>query len=119
MFVDDVLIPIRYLVNNGTIVQEVVESVTYWHVQLGRHAVILAEGLACESYLDTGNRAAFANGKCKCLRRQRGSGPFDPSDFVAAGSAIFGRGRHRIPSTENSGLRANAGRKQLPGQADG
>ena len=26
------------------------------------HDVILAEGLPCESYLDTGNRAAFGNG---------------------------------------------------------
>jgi hypothetical protein len=29
---------------------------------LPRHAVILAEGLPAESYLDTGNRAAFSNG---------------------------------------------------------
>jgi hypothetical protein len=28
---------------------------------LSRHAVILAEGLPCESYLDTGNRSAFAD----------------------------------------------------------
>jgi hypothetical protein len=30
-------------------------------VELERHDVLLAEGLACESYLDTGNRAAFTN----------------------------------------------------------
>jgi hypothetical protein len=36
--------------------------VTYWHVELPAHAVILAEGLPAESYLDTGNRQAFANG---------------------------------------------------------
>lgn len=35
---------------------------TYFHVELAAHDVILAEGLACESYLDTGNRGAFANG---------------------------------------------------------
>src|SRR6185436_15037675 len=34
----------------------------YFHVELERHDVLLAEGLPCESYLDTGNRAAFANG---------------------------------------------------------
>jgi hypothetical protein len=62
VLVDDALIPIRYLVNDATIVQEVVESVSYWHVELARHDVILAEGLPCESYLDTGNRGAFANG---------------------------------------------------------
>ena len=32
---------------------------TYYHVELSTHDVILAEGLATESYLDTGNRAAF------------------------------------------------------------
>lgn len=61
-FIDGVLIPIRYLFNGTTIVQESVERVTYWHVELDRHNVLLAEGVACESYLDTGNRSAFANG---------------------------------------------------------
>jgi len=60
--VDDVLIPVRYLVNGRTIVQEQRDSVTYYHVELPAHDVLLAEGLACESYLDTGNRGAFANG---------------------------------------------------------
>ena len=60
--VDDVLIPVRCLVNGTTIRQEAVVAVTYFHVELPTHDVILAEGLACESYLDTGNRAAFANG---------------------------------------------------------
>jgi hypothetical protein len=57
-----VLIPVRYLVNGRTIVQEPRDTLTYWHVELERHDVILAEGLACESYLDTGNRGAFSNG---------------------------------------------------------
>ncbi|MBN9508510.1 MAG: Hint domain-containing protein [Alphaproteobacteria bacterium] len=62
VFADGVLIPIRYLLNGATIVQEFVAAITYWHVELARHAVLLAQGLAAESYLDTGNRAAFANG---------------------------------------------------------
>jgi hypothetical protein len=45
-----------------TIVQaDEFKAVTYYHVQLDRHAVLLAEGLAAESYLDTGNRAFFSN----------------------------------------------------------
>ena len=56
------LIPVRCLVNGTSIVQETVTEVTYWHVELPAHDVILAEGLTCESYLDTGNRCAFANG---------------------------------------------------------
>ncbi len=62
VFVDGVLIPVRYLLNGASIVQEQWDAVTYWHVELDRHDVLLAEGLAVESYLDTGNRADFANG---------------------------------------------------------
>lgn len=62
VFVEDALIPIRYLINGATVVQEQVDRVSYWHVELHRHGVILAEGLPAESYLDTGNRGAFANG---------------------------------------------------------
>jgi hypothetical protein len=62
VFIDGVLIPIRYLLNGATIVQEPADAVTYWHVELPRHDILLAEGLACESYLDTGNRGAFENG---------------------------------------------------------
>jgi hypothetical protein len=42
--------------------------VTYYHVELAAHDVILAEGLLCESYLDTGNRAAFVNGESETVR---------------------------------------------------
>jgi hypothetical protein len=59
VFVDGVLIPIRYLLNGRTIVQENVARVCYWHVELDRHDVLLAEGLPAESYLDTGNRNSF------------------------------------------------------------
>jgi hypothetical protein len=60
VFVDGALIPIRHLINGSTIVQEQVDEVTYYHVELATHDVILAEGLPCESYLDTGNRQAIA-----------------------------------------------------------
>ncbi len=54
-----VLIPIRDLVNGTTIVQEWVDRITYFHIELPRHDVVIAEGLKAESYLDTGNRSAF------------------------------------------------------------
>jgi hypothetical protein len=56
---DEVLVPIGALVNGATIVREDVVEVTYWHVELASHDVILAEGLPCESYLDLGNRLWF------------------------------------------------------------
>jgi hypothetical protein len=62
LLLDGVLVPARMLVNGGTItLDRTITSYTYYHVELERHAVILAEGLATESYLDTGNRGNFAN----------------------------------------------------------
>ncbi len=61
VFIEDVLIPVQYLVNGRTITVEQVEAVTYYHVELPRHDLLLAEGLAVESFLDTGNRADFDN----------------------------------------------------------
>ncbi len=60
--VEGMLIPVRYLVNGRSIRQEQSARVTYYHVELPAHDVLLAEGLPCETYLDTGNRSAFANG---------------------------------------------------------
>lgn len=62
VYVDDVLIPVRHLMNGATIVQEAADEIVYWHVELPEHAVIFAEGLPCESYPDADGRAAFENG---------------------------------------------------------
>jgi hypothetical protein len=59
LYLNGVLIQAQALVNGATVVQEVPARVTYFHVELERHAVLLAEGLPAESYLDTGNRAVF------------------------------------------------------------
>ena len=59
--VEGTLIPIHLLVNGATIARlPAVGSVTYFHVELDAHDVLLAEGLPAESYLDTGNRGVFA-----------------------------------------------------------
>jgi hypothetical protein len=57
-----VLIPVKHLVNGTTVAQLAVDRVTYVHIELARHQVILAEGLPAETYLDTGDRAAFGTG---------------------------------------------------------
>jgi hypothetical protein len=50
------------LVNGVTIIQEQnTRSVTYHHIELEEHDVMLAEGLPAESFLDTGNRDMFAH----------------------------------------------------------
>jgi hypothetical protein len=60
VFVDGVLVPVRHLVNGATILREGRGGmVTYFHIELDRHDVLMAEGLPVESYLDTGNRGEF------------------------------------------------------------
>ena len=62
IFVDGMLICARQLVNGTTIRQERDNrAVHYYHVELDEHAILLAEGLPAESYLDTGNSGFFAN----------------------------------------------------------
>jgi len=56
------LIPVRLLVNGATILRETRRrKVTYYHVELDSHDLLLAEGLAAESFLDCGNRGIFEN----------------------------------------------------------
>jgi hypothetical protein len=62
IFAHGVLIPIKHLINEMTIVQEPRDKITYCHVELEQHDVIYADGLECESYLDNGSRSAFSNG---------------------------------------------------------
>ena len=57
--VEGVLVPVRYLENGRTVLREPRRSITYFHIELPRHDLLLAEGLAAESYLDTGNRDDF------------------------------------------------------------
>jgi hypothetical protein len=64
LFRDEVagmLVPIRHLLNGTSIAQVPVASITYSHLELARHDAIVAEGLPAETYLDTGNRADFAD----------------------------------------------------------
>jgi collagen type I/II/III/V/XI/XXIV/XXVII alpha len=62
VFIAGVLVPIRHLLNGASIAQIPLPTVAYHHVELAHHDVLLAESLPCESFLDAGNRAAFANG---------------------------------------------------------
>ncbi|MFE1599593.1 Hint domain-containing protein [Methylobacterium sp. ID0610] len=56
----EVLIPASSVVNGATIAQVEVDEVTYWHVELDGHDILIADGLPAESYLEMGNRAFFA-----------------------------------------------------------
>jgi hypothetical protein len=60
LFIDGHLIEAKTLVNGVTVIEEMATRfVTYHHVELANHDIMLAEGLAAESYLDSGNRVMF------------------------------------------------------------
>ena len=55
----EILVPIMNLINGTTIERTQMQSVTYWHVELDQHDVLLADGLPAESFFDMGSRAWF------------------------------------------------------------
>jgi hypothetical protein len=56
VYLSGVLVPALHLVNGATITAEDQTAVTYYHIELDRHDVVLAEGMPEETYLDNGNR---------------------------------------------------------------
>jgi aryl-phospho-beta-D-glucosidase BglC (GH1 family) len=62
IYVDGALIPAWRLVNGLSVVQaEAVQSVTYIHIELADHDLIVAEGCPTESFLDASLRHQFQN----------------------------------------------------------
>jgi hypothetical protein len=62
LFLDGVLIPVRCLINHTSIVPVPMDVVTWHHLELDSHDVILAEGAPAESYLRTSGREGFFGG---------------------------------------------------------
>jgi hypothetical protein len=62
LLVDGVLVPAGLLVDGETILRLPARGrVTWYHVELDAHDLLVTEGALTESYLDMGNRHAFAN----------------------------------------------------------
>jgi autotransporter-associated beta strand protein len=62
LLVDGALVLARLLVNGASVKRDDrYGDVTYYHIELETHDILLAEGLPAESYLDTGNRGMFEN----------------------------------------------------------
>src|SRR5271166_2034312 len=62
LIIDGVCVPAKLLANGGSIASERDHApFTYYHIELEHHGILLAENTPAESYLDTGNRAAFDN----------------------------------------------------------
>ena len=110
VFVDEVLIPIRHLINGKTIVQEQIDTVTYYHVELAEHDVLLAEGMPAESYLENGDRGVFDNARGVValhpdfgMRRWEALGCARLVVTGAALAAVVARVNARMPKDRRSG----------------
>lgn len=63
IYAEGVLIPVRHLVNDCIVAAaKRLRHVEYFHIELDQHAILLANGMPVESYLDTGDRSSFENG---------------------------------------------------------
>jgi collagen type I/II/III/V/XI/XXIV/XXVII alpha len=109
VFVDDVLIPIKHLINGKTILRMKMDEVTYYHIELGEHDVLLAEGMPAESYLENGDRAAFDNaGGLVSLHADFATQRWDAygcAEMVVTGAkfdAVVARIRARVPKTRRA-----------------
>ncbi len=80
--------PAGLLVNGETILRERRDEVMFYHLELERHSILLAEGAPAESYLDTGNRRQFSN--CALVYDPVGdAAPSEPcADMIFAGSRL-------------------------------
>ena len=106
--VEGFLVPAGLLLNGSTIVQELwCPEVTYWHVELPAHALVVSDGAVAESYLDEGNRAQFDNHGITMLFK----------DFAAEGAKAPRRARTCLPVlTEGEVLERI--RARLPARAE-
>ena len=123
MLVDGALIPARLLVNHRSVTEATeAKVVTYFHVELDRHDIIIAEGAPAESFLDTGNREAFATTPVTMIGAdfsvaQRLRMPHDGAcmPLVTDPAAVFPIWQ-RI--ADRAGLEVCEGGKAVPGHAE-
>lgn len=105
LHIDGHLVPARLLVNDGSIVQEKHASrVTYWHVELQHHAILVANGALAESYLDDGNRQNFDNAAVVALVKDFATGGGAYAERACApllqGGPVLDRIRARIAARQ-------------------
>jgi hypothetical protein len=68
IYFDGSLVQAKDLIDGVVIAQDwAVASVKYYHLEFKTHTILLAEGAAVESYLDTGHRGVFKNAAAPLL----------------------------------------------------
>ena len=107
VFVDGVLVPVRYLTNGTTIRQIAVPEMTYYHFELRDHAIVLAEGLTVETLLPGADKTAFGG--------QAGAIALHP-DFTAREWEARGCAPLTIAGPKLDAIRARLNKRAARGQ---
>jgi hypothetical protein len=106
LFLDGCLVPAKALVNGVNVRPLERDFTVYYHVELATHDVIFAEGVAVETYLETGNRGDFENGVgavrlhpefAQAMREEKSCAP-----FVETGDVVM-RAREAIAARAAAG----------------
>jgi hypothetical protein len=106
IFAEDVLIPIKHLIDDGAVRRVQVAHVTYVHIELERHEILVAEGLPVESYLDARNRICFSGGSVVALHPAWGTQARETSGDVAMHMEALAYAPIRVTGAEVDRVRA-------------
>jgi hypothetical protein len=127
LLIDGHLIEAKTLVNGATILEDASQRlVTYHHIELARHEIVLAEGVSAETYDDNGNRHAFEAGPALTLHPGfAAERPRNPVASLAVSGPIVWTARQRLLDraftmgfavTESIDLHVKAGVEKIPGE---
>jgi hypothetical protein len=115
IFAEDVLIPVKHLVNGISIRQTDADVITYFHVELATHEILLAEALPVESYIDGGDRTAFGAGGAVALHPVWGGSSFDRALLFDA----LGYAQLRVTGVAVDRVRSHLARRAAASPASG
>ncbi len=100
---DGRLVPARLLINGGSIIQELwCHDVTYWHLELAAHGILIAEGAPAESYFDDGNGHLFDQPAVRALQPRFDRAPGSRYAAEACAPPILDAADPDLPASRRS-----------------
>jgi hypothetical protein len=76
------IVPAKYLINGKNIYQiKGLDSVEYYHVELNRHSVIIAEGILTESYLNENTKHIFKEAPTLKIKKNYDYNDYDYNNY--------------------------------------
>ncbi|MCB8879028.1 Hint domain-containing protein [Acidisoma cellulosilytica] len=97
LFIDGILVPAETLLNGSTITRcEEMDPIAYYNIEMPVHAVVLAEDMPAESYIDRGDRAMFMNSTSSGVRDEMPSQGWKTCAPILQSGPLVDRIRARI-----------------------